>query len=80
MGVTKKVLKQGDGVTRPQQGDEVIMEYTGYLYEASQAANDYKGNKCGSQSQLPADPFSDLSDLIHLSAARTSRPRLASAA
>lgn len=33
MGVTKQIIKQGDGSTRPQKGDNVTMEYTGWLEE-----------------------------------------------
>ena len=45
MGVTKKLLKNGDGVTRPSKGDTVTMEYTGYLYDEKKASNDYKGKQ-----------------------------------
>jgi len=45
MGVDKKILQEGDGVTTAKQGDVVNMEYTGYLYDTSQAANSYKGKK-----------------------------------
>ncbi|KAI9296666.1 FK506-binding protein 1 [Neoconidiobolus thromboides FSU 785] len=31
MGVTKKLLKQGDGKNFPKQGDNVTMHYTGTL-------------------------------------------------
>jgi hypothetical protein len=33
MGVTKQVIKQGDGQTFPKNGDNVTMEYTGWLEE-----------------------------------------------
>jgi len=46
MGVTRKVLKQGNGADRPQKGDEVTIEYTGNLYnEEKGAGNDYRGNQ-----------------------------------
>ncbi|KAK3082180.1 hypothetical protein LTS18_000110 [Coniosporium uncinatum] len=45
MGVQKKVLKQGNGVDRPKAGDQVSMEYTGYIYDTAQATNDYKGKQ-----------------------------------
>ncbi len=45
MGVEKMILQQGDGVTRPKQGDNVTMEYTGYLYDANNEANSFKGEK-----------------------------------
>lgn len=34
MGVEKQTIKAGDGVTKPQNGDKVTMEYTGYLQTA----------------------------------------------
>lgn len=45
MGVQKKILKPGNGVDRPQKGDSVTMEYTGWLYDANKPENDYKGSK-----------------------------------
>lgn len=45
MGVTRKVLKEGNGVDKPKKGDEVTIEYTGNLYDESQASNDYRGKK-----------------------------------
>jgi len=44
MGVTKKVIKQGNG-DKPKAGDTITMEYTGNLYDEKQAANDYKGKQ-----------------------------------
>lgn len=35
MGVTKKVLKNGNGGKKPVKGDEVTIEYRGCLYDAS---------------------------------------------
>jgi hypothetical protein len=31
MGVTKELLKEGNGTDRPQKGDNILMEYTGWL-------------------------------------------------
>jgi FK506-binding protein 1 len=31
MGVTKQVIRQGDGVTFPQRGQKVVVHYTGFL-------------------------------------------------
>ncbi|KAI9736359.1 MAG: FK506-binding protein 1B [Cirrosporium novae-zelandiae] len=45
MGVTRKVIKEGNGVDHPQKGDLVGMEYTGYLHDEAAAANEYKGKK-----------------------------------
>jgi len=33
MGVTKQVIKQGNGVDKPKKGDNVSMEYTGWINE-----------------------------------------------
>ena len=45
MGVTRKLLKEGNGVDRPKKGDEVTIEYTGNLYDSSKADNDYRGTQ-----------------------------------
>ncbi|MCJ1403973.1 FK506-binding protein 2B, partial [Xylographa trunciseda] len=46
MGVTKRVLKEGNGVDKPKQGDEVTIEYTGNLYDQSKGeSNDYRGTQ-----------------------------------
>ena len=45
MGVTRKVLKQGNGTDKPKKGDEVTIEYTGNLYDEKYADNDYRGEK-----------------------------------
>ena len=45
MGVTKKVLKPGNGTDKPKKGDEVTIEYTGNLYDESQSSNDYRGKQ-----------------------------------
>ena len=45
MGVTRKVLKQGNGSDFPKQGDEVAIHYTGNLYDQSCASNDYRGKE-----------------------------------
>lgn len=45
MGVTKKVLKEGNGTDKPKKGDEVTIEYTGNLYDDANADNDYRGKQ-----------------------------------
>lgn len=45
MGVDKKILKEGNGTDKPKDGDNVVMEYTGWLYDQKQASNDYKGKQ-----------------------------------
>lgn len=39
MGVTKTVIKQGNGVDKPKSGDTITMEYTGWLHDSSAANN-----------------------------------------
>ena len=43
MGVTKKVISPGDGTTFAKAGDQITMEYTGYLQDTSAA--DGKGKQ-----------------------------------
>ena len=43
MGVTKKMLLEGNGVDKAKKGDTITMEYTGNLYDPSAA--DGKGNQ-----------------------------------
>ncbi|MCJ1483156.1 hypothetical protein MMC06_003323, partial [Schaereria dolodes] len=45
MGVDRTVLEQGNGTDRPKKGDEVTIEYTGNLYDAAQASNNYRGKQ-----------------------------------
>ncbi|KAF2725517.1 peptidyl-prolyl cis-trans isomerase [Polychaeton citri CBS 116435] len=37
MGVTKQQITPGDGVTKPQKGDEITMVYTGNLFDPTAA-------------------------------------------
>jgi len=41
----KKLIQSGNGVDRPKKGDEVFIQYTGWLYDASATANQYRGNE-----------------------------------
>ncbi|KIW66620.1 hypothetical protein PV04_05937 [Phialophora macrospora] len=41
----KKLLSPGNNKDYPKVGDEVAIEYTGWLYDSSKANEDYKGNK-----------------------------------
>ena len=41
----KKLLSNGNGKDYPKVGDEVTIEYTGWLHDPSKADQDYKGNK-----------------------------------
>jgi FK506-binding protein 1 len=43
MGVIKHTLKAGNGTDIPQKGDDVVIEYTGCLYDES--APDHKGKQ-----------------------------------
>ncbi|MCJ1366058.1 hypothetical protein MMC16_005183 [Acarospora aff. strigata] len=45
MGVTRTVLRNGNGVDRPQKGDEVTIEYTGCLYDEKEENNQFRGTK-----------------------------------
>ena len=44
-GLQKQLIRSGNGVDKPQKGDEVTIQYTGWLYDASQAANHYRGKE-----------------------------------
>ena len=41
----KKMVKEGNKSDYPKHGDEVAMEYTGWLHDAGAADNQYRGNK-----------------------------------
>lgn len=45
MGVTRKVLKEGNGKDKPAKGDEVTIEYTGNLYDEEASHNDCRGTQ-----------------------------------
>lgn len=45
MGVTRKVLKEGNGKDKPAKGDEVTIEYTGNLYDEAAHHNNYRGKQ-----------------------------------
>ena len=45
VGVTRKLLKPGNGTDKPKKGDEVTIEYTGNLYDEKYPDNDYRGEK-----------------------------------
>ncbi|KAJ5201763.1 uncharacterized protein N7498_006426 [Penicillium cinerascens] len=45
MGVEKKTLSAGDGVTFPKKGEDVTIHYTGCLYDPRKADNHFMGNK-----------------------------------
>lgn len=44
MGVTRKVLKEGNGIDKPKKGDEVTIEYTGNLFDEN-AGNHNRGTQ-----------------------------------
>jgi FK506-binding protein 1 len=41
----KKLIQSGNGTDRPKKGDEVTIQYTGWLYDASATDNQYRGNE-----------------------------------
>jgi FK506-binding protein 1 len=41
----KETIRDGNGIDKPQAGDTVTMDYTGWLYEKGQADN--RGTVCG---------------------------------
>ena len=43
MGVSKEILKEGNGQDYPKQGDQVTIEYTGNLYDPE--ASDNRGTQ-----------------------------------
>lgn len=43
--VNKKLLQQGNGQDYPKPGDEVTIEYTGWLQDPSATSNDNKGKQ-----------------------------------
>ncbi|KAF2235642.1 peptidyl-prolyl cis-trans isomerase [Viridothelium virens] len=45
MGVDKRTLRSGNGQTFAKAGDNVTIEYTGYLYDPSQQTNGFRGKK-----------------------------------
>ncbi|MCJ1306999.1 FK506-binding protein 2B [Agyrium rufum] len=46
MGVTRKVIKSGNGVDKPKSGDTVTIAYTGNLYDESKGENnDFRGKE-----------------------------------
>jgi FK506-binding protein 1 len=45
MGVEKTILEQGSGADVPKKNDKIAMQYTGWLYDANKADNDFKGEQ-----------------------------------
>ncbi|MCJ1468880.1 hypothetical protein MMC07_007510 [Pseudocyphellaria aurata] len=45
MGVTRKVLKEGNGKDKPKVGDSVTIVYTGNFYDENAAGNHYRGKQ-----------------------------------
>jgi len=41
----KQLIKPGNGHDKPKKGDEVTIEYTGWLYDAAAAANQQRGKQ-----------------------------------
>lgn len=46
MGVTRRVLKEGNKVDKPNAGDEIVVSYTANLYDESKGACvDFRGKE-----------------------------------
>lgn len=45
MGVTRKVLKEGNGKDKPKTGDTVTIDYTGNFYDENAVGNHYRGGQ-----------------------------------
>ena len=46
MGFTRKVIEDGNGSDMPKEGDEITVEYTGYLYDLDAGlGKDFKGEQ-----------------------------------
>ncbi|KEF59744.1 peptidylprolyl isomerase [Exophiala aquamarina CBS 119918] len=43
--ISKKLIKSGNGQDYPRAGDEVTIEYTGWLHDPSASANNNKGKQ-----------------------------------
>ncbi|KAI1956463.1 hypothetical protein LOZ07_002412 [Ophidiomyces ophidiicola] len=56
MGVTKKILKTGNGVDKPSKGDEIHMEYRGCLYDSTNPSGHFMGTNAAAQGPPPAGP------------------------
>lgn len=45
MGVERKILIRGKGPDSPAVGDEVYMNYTGWVYDAKKSKKEFKGKQ-----------------------------------
>jgi len=45
MGVEKKIIEEGNGADKPKAGDQIFMQYTGWLYDAQAADNQFRGTQ-----------------------------------
>lgn len=45
MGVTRKLLKEGNGSDKPKKGDTVTIEYTGNLYDEGSTDQFHRGEQ-----------------------------------
>ncbi|KAL2385336.1 hypothetical protein RJZ90_001407 [Blastomyces dermatitidis] len=55
MGVTKTILKAGNGVDKPKTGDDVVIDYTGCLYDPAAADKHYMGDDTLDHEPLPIE-------------------------
>lgn len=43
--ISKRLLRPGNGQDYPKAGDEVVIEYTGWLHDSSASDNNNKGKQ-----------------------------------
>ena len=61
----RKVLSSGNDTDYPKVGDEVTIEYTGWLYDSSKPDQEYKGKKYVIFSGLRMIPSVSCSNLMN---------------
>ena len=45
MPLHKETIQEGNKTDYPKKGDNVSIEYTGWLYDANASSNHFRGNK-----------------------------------
>ena len=62
MSLQKKLLREGNKTDYPKRGDKVTIEYTGWLYDAGKADNQYRGDKYVQSHRLPLAWLTTITD------------------